>query len=123
MFGNLIKIKTISVILVIFCACSCGIVPEGIDKPKTRVPRAPLSQFPIQYTPPSYYYVPPPSKYYGPSPYQYQKPASKNYSNPYAVQRQNAYPYYDGDQYYVPPTYYGNPYSDNSAPDLGRQKF
>lgn len=125
MLGNLIKTKTISVILMLFCICSCGIVPEGIDRRPQRVPRASTTQFPVQYPPSSYYYVPPPQpqQYYAPSPYQYQQPASRNYNNPYAVQRQNTYPYYDGDQYYVPPTYYGSPYSDNSAPDMGSQKF
>jgi hypothetical protein len=40
------------------------------------------------------------------NPNQYQFPNSSYYSNPYALPPQNKYPYYDGDQYYVPPTYY-----------------
>jgi len=36
-------------------------------------------------------------------------PGSRFYSNPYAMPPStNQYQYYDGDQYYVPPTYYNN---------------
>jgi hypothetical protein len=45
--------------------------------------------------------------------YQQQAPGSRYYSNPYSIQQpqptQNRYPYYDGDQYYVPPSYYDSP--------------
>ena len=34
-------------------------------------------------------------------------PTSRQYNNPYSFPPQNQYPYYDGDHYYVPPTYYG----------------
>ena len=45
--------------------------------------------------------------------YQY-PPASRYYSNPYAFPPQNNYPYYDSDQYYVPPKSYGtNDYNNN----------
>ena len=52
--------------------------------------------------------------------YQY-PPASRYYSNPYASPPQNQYPYYDADQYYVPPTYYGT--SDSQVSDGGFEKF
>jgi hypothetical protein len=67
------------------------------------------------------YYAPQPS--YVNSPYQYQQPASRYYSNPYAMPPQNQYPYYDGDQYYVPPTYYGIPNTDNKPASSFNQKF
>ncbi len=80
----------------------------------------------VPYSPPrqdSYYYTPPQSQpYYSPSPYQYQQPASRQYNNPYAVAPQNVYPYYDGDQYYVPPTNYGGSYRDNPSSSAA-QKF
>ena len=78
------------------------------------------SQLPVpQYGQPNpYYYQPQPVQsvapvYYAPA------PASRYYSNPYAFPPQGQYPYYDGDQYYVPPTNYGT--SDN-APAFS-QKF
>ena len=54
------------------------------------------------------------------TPYQYQNqyaptqqyqpyaPNSRAYNNPYALPQQYATPYYDADQYYVPPTNYYN---------------
>ena len=51
------------------------------------------AQYPTQA--PSYYYPP------------QVPPGSRFYSNPYAIPPSNYnYPYYDGDQYYVPPTSY-----------------
>ena len=61
-------------------------------------------------------------QYYGnyKTPYQYQnqyapiqqyqpyQPNSRAYSNPYAFPQQYAPPFYDSDQYYVPPTNYYN---------------
>jgi len=77
---------------------------------------------PQQYVPPrqdGYYYSRP---YYNGG-YQYQQqPASRTYNNPYAIPPQNQYPYYDGDQYYVPPTSYGTN-RDNSIPSISNQKF
>jgi hypothetical protein len=78
-------------------------------------------------------YSPPPAKpeqgYYAqPAPYydggyQYkQQPASRYYKNPYTIQQQSQYPYYDGDQYYVPPTSYGSS-TDNLVPSFSDQKF
>jgi hypothetical protein len=49
-----------------------------------------------------YYYVPPtryPSQY---APYNH--PSSRMYNNPYSHPPKNYYPYYDSDNYYVPPT-------------------
>ncbi len=63
------------------------------------------------------YYYRPPQQYPG---YGYQTPpASRYYSNPYAVPPQNVYPYYDGDQYYRPPSAYGT--SDEVLP--GNDRF
>jgi len=52
---------------------------------------------------------------YAPQPYQqqyypqqYYRPNSRAYSNPYTLPQQYASPYYDTDQYYVPPTNYYN---------------
>lgn len=51
---------------------------------------------------------------------QYQ-PNSRSYSNPYSYPTRNYYPYYDFDQYYVPPTQYqGNEnYSDPGYSNTG----
>ena len=64
-----------------------------------------------------------PNPYYG-QPYGgYQQPSSRYYSNPYTIPpRNNQYPYYDGDQYYVPPTYYGTS-GENAAAVNANQKF
>lgn len=39
---------------------------------------------------------------------QYYPPNSRAYNNPYVLPQQYASPYYDTDQYYVPPTNYYN---------------
>ena len=46
---------------------------------------------------------------------------SRYYSNPYEVSPKSPYPYYDSDQYYVAPTYYGT--TDINVPDGGFEKF
>lgn len=38
----------------------------------------------------------------------YYQPNSRTYNNPYNYPPRNYYPYYDFDQYYVPPTQYQN---------------
>ncbi len=54
-----------------------------------------------------YYYPPQQQPYYAP---QQPPPGSRFYSNPYAIPPTSEYPYYDADQYYVPPTsYYARP--------------
>lgn len=59
--------------------------------------RQPYGQYPNQYPPP-----------YG----------SSSYSNPYAFSPQGNYPSYDADQYYIPPSYYGNSdYYSQGAPN------
>lgn len=60
-----------------------------------------------QYQPPQYYqgYVQP-----------YYQPNSRAYSNPYALPQQYATPYYDSDQYYVPPTNYYNIERNQNSP-------
>jgi len=87
-------------------------------------PTAPNRLPPDYYNQQQNYYSSPPAPYYQQP--QYQQPAyrggssaypqqpkygSSYYSNPYAMPS----PQYDGDQYYVPPTYYNNtdPYQDN----------
>lgn len=81
-------------------------------------------QTPLQQMPPSQngYYNQAPS-YYGGGYQQQVPPSSRYYNNPYALPQQNQYPYYDGDQYYVPPTYYGTSPSDNNVPSPSNQKF
>ena len=58
---------------------------------------APQQQYQQQYNP--YQDVPYPTQ---------AVPRSRTYANPYAIPPSSQYPYYDADQYYVPPTYYGN---------------
>lgn len=58
-----------------------------------------------QYVPAANY----PRQGYAPS----YPPSSRAYRNPYDAPPNNYYPYYDLDQYYVPPTYYNN-YRSNS---------
>jgi hypothetical protein len=61
--------------------------------------------------PPQYQQAPQPAPYYYPQQQQgYYPPqgGSRFYSNPYAIPATTQYPYYDADQYYVPPTYYNN---------------
>lgn len=43
-------------------------------------------------------------KYYTPQYTPYNQPRSKDYRNPYQAPPRNYSPYYDSDQYYVPPT-------------------
>ncbi len=97
------------------------------NKQGTQNANPPYSQYP-QYAPASvrqdgyYYNAPQQQPAYSNSPYQYQQPASRYYSNPYAMPPQNQYPYYDGDQYYVPPTYYGGANRDNPT-SSANQKY
>jgi hypothetical protein len=50
----------------------------------------------------NYSYTPPYPKSYVP----YTRPNSRAYQNPYNLPPRNYYPYYDADQYYIPPRYY-----------------
>ncbi len=45
----------------------------------------------------------------------YVRSNSRSYSNPYNNPPQNYYPYYDFDQYYVPPTQYKNVEQNNNS--------
>ena len=64
------------------------------------------------------YYAPPPQQYYQPTSHYRQPPqpywqggapSSRYYENPYEIPATPyGQPYYDADQYYVPPTYYRN---------------
>ncbi len=75
---------------------------------------------PVKTTPDYYYSQPYPQQQQSPQPqyYQQQQPmqqgGSRAYSNPYSFQPSPQYPYYESDQYYVPPTYYGTPEIGNS---------
>lgn len=70
---------------------------------------------PYQYQQqPSYY----PPQGYGQQGYQQVTPGSRFYSNPYAIPPSTNYPYYDADQYYVPPSYSANAeYQSSPRPD------
>ena len=100
-----------------------GTRPIVAANPKSPIPNAPdyyrqpyqqnyqqgYQQQPQMYaSPPPVYqqpvYAPPPNY-----PPQYQGGGgSRYYSNPYAMPPSTYYQRYDGDQYYVPPTYYNN---------------
>lgn len=56
------------------------------------------------FTPERKFYTPNRSRSYDP----YGRPHSRAYKNPYDFPSQNYHPYYDSDQYYVPPSYYNN---------------
>jgi hypothetical protein len=58
-----------------------------------------------KFTNPNQYQYQP--QYYQ-APVMYYQPNSRAYSNPYALPQQYATPYYDSDQYYIPPTNYYN---------------
>lgn len=70
----------------------------------------------MQYSPVQLYSAP---QAYSP----YNSPYSRRYVNPYAYPPRNYYPYYDYDQYYVPPSNYSTGYegynSRNSKPGFG----
>lgn len=80
---------------------------------------------------PDYYYRQPavrPNQYYQQRQQQYQPynnygysgGGSRYYSNPYALPPNGAYPNYDADQYYVPPTYYNNADVQSGSASGGR---
>jgi len=50
----------------------------------------------------------------------YTQPYSRGYKNPYNAPPRTYYPYYDMDQYYVPPTYY-NGYYNNVEKERGNE--
>jgi hypothetical protein len=121
-----LKIRALLVLFImpLFCV-ACG--SSGSNVPNNSVQPASFQNpryQPQQYAPQparqdGYYYSQP----YYQGGYQYQQqPSSRHYSNPYAIAPQNQYPYYDGDQYYVPPTSYGSS-RDNAIPNISNQKF
>jgi hypothetical protein len=75
-------------------------------------PYQPQAYQPVYQPPmyqPQYQQMPPQSYYYQQQPTYYPpQGGSRYYSNPYAIPPSSRYPYYDSDQYYVPPTYYNN---------------
>ncbi len=89
------------------------------------LPNAPNQGAPIRRVSPDYYYrqpsYAPPQRYAPPPQNSYYgggnvTPGSRFYSNPYAIPPSTQYPYYDADQYYVPPTYYRNIEQDQRSP-------
>lgn len=90
------------------------VMPPNFAQPPAYAPMS--QQAPVQAAPafrpaPDYYYYQP---YYP----QYQRPASRYYNNPYSFQPPAQYPYYDTDQYYVPPAAY-NPAVENEPNTQG----
>ncbi len=73
---------------------------------------------PQTMSPQQYYYAQPA---YAQPAYPQPIPGSRFYSNPYALPPSNYYPYYDADQYYVPPYYQNNiePQTNRNAGSLG----
>lgn len=109
-------ILTIVVVLLLF-SCSSPGAPQDAPVPRRSIYSQP--QQPAQAAP-GYYYQQQPNQqqmYYPPRYNTYPQqtaPASRYYSNPYDFPPQNAYPYYDGDQYYSRP--YGTEVNDNYMP-------
>ena len=117
--------KLISTIHIVFSLFACS---SNDNQTAVKPAYNQYQQQPAQYAPPpvrqdGYYYTPGQQPAYNSSPYQYQQPASRYYNNPYAMPPQNQYPYYDGDQYYVPPTYYGGSGRDNPVNSSANQKY
>ncbi len=110
--------------LILSSLFSCSASNDQVNSPRPVYtnPYQQQQQYQPQGLPQDGYYYSPKSPYQS-SPYQYQQPASRYYSNPYAMPPQNQYPYYDGDQYYVPPTSYGIRNQDNSPNSSASQKF
>ena len=120
------KNRLITILFIILIAGCSSKDPYLYDRagfdPDGRPVVAPNPSTPVRVTPDYYYRQPAYPNYYQPQPYT-QNPyqgnygGSRYYSNPYAIPSQQSYPYYDGDQYYVPPTYYNNaePYPQNSS--------
>ena len=102
-----------------FDADSRPVVLPNANAP-SRMPPDYYSQQPAYYNAPAPYYQqnqPQPAYRGSPSAYAPQQGyGSRYYSNPYAMPQQGGSPYYDGDQYYIPPTYYPPSYYNNSEP-------
>ncbi len=108
--------KYIIILFSFLALFGCGGSNENVNYRNSQRPAA----APYYQQSPYHYQVPPTvQRGYGGG-YQY-PPASRYYSNPYAFPPQNHYPYYDSDQYYVPPSTYGSTDYDN--PDGGFEKF
>lgn len=105
-------------VFVVFCLASCsGKDPYLYDRAGfdygTRPIVQPNPNAPVRVAPDYYYRQPAYNSYYQQrqqnyQPYNQYPGGSSNYSNPYAFPQHGAYPNYDADQYYVPPTYYNN---------------
>ena len=91
---------------------------ENIRYRNTNVPQQPAPYFQPN---PYYHQVPPPVMRQGYNDGYYYPPNSRYYSNPYALPPRGGYPYYDADQYYVPPNSYGT--SDIDNPSGAFEKF
>lgn len=109
--------KLLSVFVLLFVFACSSTDPYLYDRTGfdygTRPVVAPNPSAPVRVAPDYYYRQPTYPQYQQP----YQQPypqqgygagGSRYYSNPYAFPAQPAYPNYDADQYYVPPTYYNN---------------
>ena len=117
-FNILSTAKLLTVIATLLLTSCYGEDPYLYDRPGfdygTRPVVAPNPRAPVRVAPDYYYRQPAQQNYYQQQQQRYQPynnqgyGGSRYYSNPYAMPPQGAYPNYDADQYYVPPTYYNN---------------
>lgn len=115
----------IVLITIVLASCSTNKDPYLYDRPGfdygTRPVVLPNPATPVRVAPDYYYRQPVQPSYYQQQQQRYQPyngqgyGGSRYYSNPYAIPPQGAYPNYDADQYYVPPTYYNNSDFQGSA--------
>jgi hypothetical protein len=116
----------IMTLLIVFLCSSCYTAYNGTDDGFNFQPQAPNSgavpfdpssqprQQSISPQPPSQPLATAPDYYqYPPA---YQPSGSKAYTNPYSSPPQNVYPYYDSDQYYIPPSNQRNAPSGAASP-------
>lgn len=112
------KILSCCLFLALLSGCSQGQGQGNVQYRNTQVPAQQYyQQNPYYYQPQQQYptqnYQAPQQGYYPPS------GGSRYYNNPYAFPPRNQYPYYDTDQQYVPPSYYGS----SGDQDGGFEKF
>ena len=121
-FRLIVQILPLSALLLIISCANNQTPPQPSYNQNYKNQQYKQQQYSAPQAPAGQNYYNQPAPYYNGG-YQYkQQPASRYYSNPYAIQQQSPYPYYDGDQYYVPPTSYGTN-TDNLAPSFSDQKF
>lgn len=109
--------RLLAVIATVLLASCNSYDPYLYDRPGFDYGTRPVVQgnpnAPVRVSPDYYYRQPAvrPNQYYQQRQQRYQPyngNGSRYYSNPYALPANGAYPNYDADQYYVPPTYYNN---------------